>query len=123
MAEGGAGGRAEADGEAIGVMNQRHAHGWLEPIAMDTARARLCAALQRLDRHRRLILYHPFTRDGRPIYVHAKIMVVDEEVLHVGSSNMHNRSLRLDTECDVTMDADRPGKGKRATDSRSIRNG
>jgi phosphatidylserine/phosphatidylglycerophosphate/cardiolipin synthase-like enzyme len=113
----------EPDGPEIVLINPLNSHGWLEPIAMDTARARLCAALQRLDRHRRLRLYHPFTRDGRPIYVHAKIMVVDEEVLHVGSSNMNNRSLRLDTECDVMIDAGLPGNGKRAPVIRAIRDG
>jgi phosphatidylserine/phosphatidylglycerophosphate/cardiolipin synthase-like enzyme len=50
-------------------------------------------------------MYHPVTANGEPIYVHAKLMVVDDEVLHVGSSNMNNRSMRLDTECDVTIDA------------------
>ena len=86
-------------------MNPVSSHGWLEPIAMDTARARLFEALRRLDRHQRLRLYHPVTAGGEAIYVHAKLMVVDDEVLHVGSSNMNNRSMRLDTECDVTIDA------------------
>jgi phosphatidylserine/phosphatidylglycerophosphate/cardiolipin synthase-like enzyme len=36
--------------------------------------------------------------------VHAKILIVDDHILRVGSSNMNNRSLRLDTECDVTID-------------------
>ncbi len=52
-----------------------------------------------------LPVYHPFTERGEPIYVHAKMTIVDDEVLHVGSSNMNNRSLRLDTECDITIDA------------------
>ena len=113
----------EADGPEIVLINPLSSHGWLEPIAMDTARARLCCALGRLDRHGRLRLYHPFTRDGRPIYVHAKILVVDEQVLHVGSSNMNNRSMRLDTECDVVIDAGLPGNGKSASAIRAIRDG
>ena len=47
------------------------------------------------------------TAGGRPIYVHAKVLIVDDRILHVGSSNMNNRSLRLDTECDLTIDAPR----------------
>ncbi|MFC7554971.1 hypothetical protein ACFQU7_26200 [Pseudoroseomonas wenyumeiae] len=35
-------------------------------------------------------------------------MIVDDRVLRVGSSNMNNRSLRLDTECDVAIDAGAP---------------
>ena len=79
---------------------------------MDTARARLFEALRRLDRHGRLRLYHPVTASGEAIYVHAKLMVVDDEVLHVGSSNMNNRSMRLDTECDVTIDASLEGNAQ-----------
>ena len=72
---------------------------------MDTARARLVEVMRHADAHRRFRLYHPVTTAGRPIYVHAKILIVDDRVLHVGSSNMNNRSLRLDTECDVMIDA------------------
>lgn len=95
----------EVDGPEIVLVNPTLSHGWLEPIAMDTARARLFVALRKLDRHRRLRLYHPVTAAGEPVYVHAKLMIVDDQVLHVGSSNMNNRSMRLDTECDVTIDA------------------
>jgi phosphatidylserine/phosphatidylglycerophosphate/cardiolipin synthase-like enzyme len=96
---------AETDGPEIVLVNPETAHGWLEPIAMDTARARLVEVLRHADTHHRFRLYHPVTTAGRPIYVHAKVLIVDDRVLHVGSSNMNNRSLRLDTECDVTVDA------------------
>jgi phosphatidylserine/phosphatidylglycerophosphate/cardiolipin synthase-like enzyme len=95
----------EAEGPEVVLVNPVSSHGWLEPVAMDTARARLFEALRRLDRHGRLRLYHPVTAASEAIYVHAKLMIVDDEVLHVGSSNMNNRSMRLDTECDVTIDA------------------
>jgi len=50
----------EADGPEIVIVNPLTAQGWLEPLAMDTARARLVEALRRRDRHGRLRLYHPF---------------------------------------------------------------
>jgi phosphatidylserine/phosphatidylglycerophosphate/cardiolipin synthase-like enzyme len=96
---------AEADGPEIVLITPERAHGWLEPIAMDTARARLVEVMRHADIHKRFRLYHPVTKAGRPIYVHAKILIIDDRVLHVGSSNMNNRSLRLDTECDVVIDA------------------
>jgi phosphatidylserine/phosphatidylglycerophosphate/cardiolipin synthase-like enzyme len=99
----------EEDGPEIVVINPLTAQGWLEPLAMDTARARLHEALHRRDRHGRFRIYHPFTDGGEAIYVHAKILIVDDAILRIGSSNMNNRSLRLDTECDVTIDADMPG--------------
>lgn len=95
----------EPDGPEIVIVNPTTANGWLEPVAMDSARARLVAALRECDTYGRFRLYHPFTTAGEPIYVHAKVTIIDDEVLRVGSSNFNNRSLRLDTECDVTIDA------------------
>ena len=95
----------EPDGPEIVIVNPRHAQGWLEPLAMDTARARLVAALWQRDRNKRLRLYHPVTERGQDIYCHAKILIADTDVLRLGSSNMNNRSLRLDTECDLAIEA------------------
>ena len=93
----------------IVVINPLTAQGWLEPVAMDTARARLVAALRQRDTHDRLRIYHPFTAQGAPIYVHAKVMIIDGKTLRIGSANMNNRSLGLDTECDVTIDVGEEG--------------
>jgi phosphatidylserine/phosphatidylglycerophosphate/cardiolipin synthase-like enzyme len=111
----------ESDGPEVVLVNPVSSIGWLEPIAMDTARARLFVALRRLDRQQRLRLYHPVTAGGEAIYVHAKLMIVDDEVLHVGSSNMNNRSMRLDTECDVTIDAALEGNKQATTGIARIR--
>jgi phosphatidylserine/phosphatidylglycerophosphate/cardiolipin synthase-like enzyme len=100
----------EPDGPEIVIVNPTTADGWLEPIAMDTARARLVAALQERDAYGRFRLYHPTTAGGKPIYVHAKVTIIDDQVIRVGSSNLNNRSLRLDTECDVTIAAARSGR-------------
>lgn len=103
----------EADGPEFVVVNPETAQGWLEPIAMDSARARLVEALRRRDVHGRFRLYHPYTAGGRPIYAHAKILIADDRVLRLGSSNMNNRSLRLDTECDLAIEADDPATAAR----------
>lgn len=113
----------EPDGPEIILINPFKSQGWLEPVAMDTARARLYGALEHLDCHRRFRIYHPFTQAGEPIYVHAKMTIVDDEVLHVGSSNLNNRSMRLDTECDVTIDAALPGNEGAAPTIRALRDG
>jgi phosphatidylserine/phosphatidylglycerophosphate/cardiolipin synthase-like enzyme len=94
---------AEEQGPEVVVVNPREAKGWLEPLLMDTTRARLREALRRHDRHGRFHIYYPVTEGGAPIYVHAKIMIVDELALRVGSSNLNSRSMRLDTECDVVI--------------------
>lgn len=93
----------EPDGPEIVVVNPTTAQGWLEPIAMDTARARLYAWLKRADRFDRFRLFHPFGTGGEAIYVHSKTMIGDDTMLKIGSSNINNRSMRLDTECDVVL--------------------
>jgi len=103
----------------IVIINPKTAEGWLEPLAMDTARARLFAGLKQRDTHDRLRIYHPFTAEGRPIYVHAKVMIVDGRLLHIGSANLNNRSMGLDTECDVAIDAGDAGAGA----ARNVRDG
>ncbi|MDO7835931.1 phospholipase D-like domain-containing protein [Sphingobium sp. HBC34] len=106
----------EADGPEIVIVNPEQADGWLEQQAMDTARARLFEALKSRDAHGRLRIYHPFTQRGAPIYVHAKILIVDDRIIRVGSSNMNNRSLGLDTECDICIDTALPANdGRQAT--------
>ena len=101
----------EPDGPEVIIVNPVEAQGWLEPIAMDSARARLYQALHLKDQYQRLRIYHAFTAGGEPVYIHAKIAIIDDEVLKVGSSNFNNRSMRLDTECDIVIDATLPGNG------------
>ncbi|MBW4329845.1 phospholipase [Stakelama sp. CBK3Z-3] len=97
----------EPDGPEIVIVNPVKADGWLEQEAMDSARARLLRVLQNNDPHGRLGVFHAETAGGNPIYIHAKVTVIDGQILRVGSSNFNNRSLRLDTECDVTIDSTR----------------
>ena len=100
---------AEPDPPEIVLINPLSAEGWLEQTAMDGARVRLCHAIGDNDRANRFRIFNPFTSGGTPIYVHAKLMIVDDEIVRVGSANMNNRSLGLDSECDVFIDAARPG--------------
>jgi phosphatidylserine/phosphatidylglycerophosphate/cardiolipin synthase-like enzyme len=76
---------------------------------MDSARVRLIHAIGEQDHAKRFRVYIPYTTGGTPIYVHAKLMIVDDEIVRVGSANMNNRSMGLDTEADVFIDAARPG--------------
>ncbi|HYE28605.1 MAG TPA: phospholipase D-like domain-containing protein [Allosphingosinicella sp.] len=99
---------AEPDGPEFVVVNPKTGAGWLDESVMGPARAELVAALERRDRYGRFRIYTPVTKGGADIYVHAKIMIVDDEVLRVGSANLNNRSMGLDSECDVTIDARLP---------------
>jgi phosphatidylserine/phosphatidylglycerophosphate/cardiolipin synthase-like enzyme len=102
---------AEPDPPEIVLINPETAQGWLEQTAMDTARVRLLHAVAEKDHAGRFRVFVPLTSAGAQIYVHAKLMIVDDEIVRVGSANMNNRSMGLDSECDVFIDAARPGNG------------
>lgn len=112
---------ASADPPEIVIVHPAHAEGFLEMLAMDTARAELIEAIRVLDTNDRFQIYAPYASDGTPIYVHAKLLIVDDMVLRVGSSNLNNRSMGLDSECDVFIDAARPGNAHASDPIRAIR--
>jgi phospholipase D1/2 len=96
---------AEAGGPEIVIVNPRRMEGWLEEETMGAARAVLLEQCRAADHEKRLRFYTPVTEEGADIYVHAKVLVVDDTLLRVGSSNINNRSLGLDTECDLAVEA------------------
>jgi phosphatidylserine/phosphatidylglycerophosphate/cardiolipin synthase-like enzyme len=110
----------EADPPEIVIVQPASADGWIESTAMDPGRARLVRAIRELDRHGRFHLYTPYSGQT-PIYVHAKLMIVDDEILRIGSANFNNRSLGLDGECDVFVDCARPGNAHACEPIRALR--
>jgi phosphatidylserine/phosphatidylglycerophosphate/cardiolipin synthase-like enzyme len=110
----------EDDPPEIVIINPASADGWIESMAMDPARAQLVRALQEIDGKQRFHLYVPYTGET-PVYVHAKVLIVDDEVLRIGSANFNNRSMRLDSECDIFIDCARPANGHCAAAIRALR--
>ena len=96
---------AEPDGPEVVVINPLSTEGWLEQETMGTSRDLRLSAMARADRHGRFGIFHPVDAAGAPIYVHAKILVVDDRLIRVGSSNVNNRSMGFDTECDLAIEA------------------
>jgi phosphatidylserine/phosphatidylglycerophosphate/cardiolipin synthase-like enzyme len=96
---------SEPEGPEIVIILPESIEGWLEHKAMDGARLRLLHLLWRADLHKRFGVFYPVTSNGTPIYVHAKVMVIDDKLLRVGSSNLNNRSMGFDSECDLAIEA------------------
>ncbi|MCT7661130.1 phospholipase D-like domain-containing protein [Mycobacterium deserti] len=96
----------EADGPEVVIVLPRRGNNRLEQETMDSARHLLLHELWEADQHGRLGVYWPETDGGAPIYVHSKVMVIDDRLLRIGSSNFNNRSLGFDSECDVVIEAD-----------------
>lgn len=112
---------AEHDPPEVFIVTSESADGWLEQKAMDSARARLIRSIGEKDTKDLFSINIPYTANGTPIYVHAKLMIVDDEVLRVGSANMNNRSLGLDSECDVHLDASDPANASAAPEIARLR--
>ena len=80
---------------------------WLEEATMGVFRARLLALLREADVHSRLRVYYPEVPnlEGKVVNLHSKVMVADGNFVRVGSSNLTNRSMGVDTECDVALES------------------
>jgi len=98
----------EDDPPEIVFVQPDAADGWLEQQAMDHARNCLLHSIAEVDHKNRFALYVPYTGETK-IYVHAKLTIFDDRVLRIGSANFNNRSMGLDSECDVFIDCERPG--------------
>ena len=99
---------AEPDGPEIVMVLRLLSHGWLEEHTMHLLRTKLIQRLRAADRHGHLFVYYAHL-DGLKvdtcIDVHAKLMIVDDELLRIGSANLSNRSMGMDSECDATIEA------------------
>ncbi len=100
--------RLEEDrGPEVVMLLPLNTEGWLAQSTMDVIRQRLIKSLQRSDRHNRLRVYYPHipNKGDQVINLHAKAMIIDDELVRIGSSNLNNRSMGLDTECDLVIEA------------------
>ncbi|MGE5172141.1 MAG: VTT domain-containing protein [Rudaea sp.] len=97
------------DPPEIAVLSPYTQSGWLEISTMGVLRARIHRALRAADRRDRYRLYYPTLRwlDQREgcLNVHSKVLVVDDAFLTIGSANLSDRSLALDTECNLAIEA------------------
>ena len=104
----------QLDGPEIIVVNPLHGESWLEEETMDCARALLLKRIRAADHHNRFRIYYPVNDAGDPIYVHSKVLVTDDRLLQVGSSNLNNRSMGFDSECDLAIEAANQNEDERA---------
>lgn len=98
---------AEPHGPEIVFIGPAKTDGWLSQRTMDILRARLLAKLRQYDRLNRFHAYYPDIEglNGVSINVHSKLAVIDDELLIIGSANLNNRSLGVDSECNLALAA------------------
>ncbi|MCA9286133.1 MAG: VTT domain-containing protein, partial [Phycisphaerales bacterium] len=98
----------EPEGPEVVLILPYGCPGTLQAAAMDPRRDELLEELRAADAGNRLGVYWPTLAAGstedvfaRSVYVHAKAMIVDDRLLRVGSANLSNRSMGVDSELDV----------------------
>jgi phosphatidylserine/phosphatidylglycerophosphate/cardiolipin synthase-like enzyme len=109
------------EGPEIVLVLPRKASGWLEQNTMDAIRAHILTRLAQADHGNRLRALYPVIAGGeKAVYIHAKTMTVDDRLVLVGSANLSNRSMGLDSECSLAMEPE--GKSKDAQAVTAFRN-
>ncbi|MCK8782785.1 VTT domain-containing protein [Roseomonas sp. NAR14] len=99
------------------IVAPRTHHTWLEHRTMLAGRIRFMCAIREAGFGKQVRLVYPkvgLGRHGSAVMVHAKVMVVDDRLLRVGSANLANRSMGTDSECDLVVEA-APGPAGRET--------
>jgi phospholipase D1/2 len=99
---------AEKDGPEVVLVLRLLSHGWLEEHTMEVLRTQLIRRLRAADRFNRFGVYYPDVpglKEGTCVDIHSKVMVVDDDWLRIGSANLSNRSMGMDTECDLTFES------------------
>ncbi|HEY7187414.1 MAG TPA: phospholipase D-like domain-containing protein [Vicinamibacterales bacterium] len=102
----------EPEGPELIVVAPRECHGWLERNTMGAFRDGVCRELIAADEHQRLRLVYPAASRAQnvPTFVHSKVMIVDDILLRIGSANISRRSMGVDSECDLAVDAGRQSR-------------
>jgi phospholipase D1/2 len=100
---------------------------FLEEVALGFAQAKMLRSLTEIaaETGHAFGVYYPATIDeeGReiPTYIHAKLLLVDDRFLTVGSANTTNRSLGVDTELNVSWETSSSHEQSLLCSIRSVR--
>ncbi|GGE49095.1 phospholipase [Agaricicola taiwanensis] len=103
------------EGPEVVLVLTWQSHGFIERFIMGNNRDRAIRRLVRADRHGRFRAVYPVVPSAggeQYVHIHAKLIIVDDRFLRVGSSNLNNRSIGLDTECDLAIEAAAPEEAK-----------
>ena len=98
---------AEADGPEVVIVVPKECFGWLERQSMGAFRDAAFRRMTDADASGRLRLVYPIASRAHdiPTFVHSKVMIVDDELVRIGSANFARRSMGMDSECDLAVEA------------------
>lgn len=98
----------EPEGPEVVIVLPAGYLGWLEDQIMGAGLAHAVQQMKEADGHDRLRVLSPRLghKNAMHYIVHAKVMIIDDRLVHVGSANLNNRSMSIDGECDIAVDAE-----------------
>jgi phosphatidylserine/phosphatidylglycerophosphate/cardiolipin synthase-like enzyme/uncharacterized membrane protein YdjX (TVP38/TMEM64 family) len=100
---------SRADAPEVVIVTPAADMGWLEEVTMGAGRTRFLDRLQgsgAWDKVRVLAPWIGGADDGhQDVKVHSKLMIVDDRLVTIGSANLANRSMGLDCEIALTVEA------------------
>lgn len=105
---------ASPEGPEVVAVSTLENQGWLEEATMGVLRSRLLRKLREADRYHRFRVYYPVVPGLGDDFLkmHAKVTIADDRFVRVGSSNLNNRSMGLDTELDLAIEAGDEARGR-----------
>lgn len=97
----------EPDGPDVVMVLPKMTGGWMEQHTMDVLRYRVMRVLEKANTHGRLRVCYPHRDElgDSWISVHSKTLIIDDSLLRISSSNLSNRSMGFDSECDLAIEA------------------
>ncbi len=109
----------EPEGPELILILPRDTTGWVARLTMESLLPERLRRLEKADDHDRLRVVYPdapgIPREaGSSINVHAKLMIVDDRYIQVGSANINFKSMRYDSECDLAVEVGSSETGRTA---------
>lgn len=96
----------EEHGPEVVIVTSKRSSGVLEQATMDVLRGDFLLRLRQADRHGRLRVLTPQVSPEQHLKVHSKVALIDDWYLSCGSANLAARSMGLDIELDLAIEAD-----------------
>ena len=100
------------EGPEVVLISTQHSPSYFDQATMDKTRFDFISHLHKADVHGRFRMYSPVTALGKTIIVHAKLTLIDETMMRIGSANINNRSMGFDSECDLVYEAETEAHGR-----------
>ncbi|MBC77098.1 MAG: hypothetical protein CME64_13880 [Halobacteriovoraceae bacterium] len=101
----------EVNGPEIVIIVPRSYPGFFERAIFSNERRKAIKRLKASDKYDRLLILYPKTETNKLdkfIVVHSKLMAVDGKLFTVGSANLNHRSLKVDNEMNICLEAATP---------------